>query len=301
MQVGVVAQTVDIEIAFLSEQIVLSAFQTSCQDGNFRQVVTTHDAYLHIAEQTRRGYRPREDRLLVDIALAVDKQIAFAFHAIEKQHDVVIAVAIHIGHVVAQVGYTDVAALVFKYALMEAAERHPVEDGNLVGHIHHDFLHTIARQVLNATEIEGAGKVFASDIRHIISIYSIHFARKLTVVEDRHSPLVLIALGIEQRPAVVAINDGIVLRRIAIDGHVHHALPHHGCHFSHLSFGRSIGEHTERLAPRCVDHVLVVGCIALGGHFSEMTNNVCSVDICIHKTLVRENPAVFCLRLVEHS
>ena len=150
----------------MGQQIVSSTFHTSCKDSNLRQVTTTQITYFYITEQTRRGYRPRENRFFIDIALTKNKQTAFASRVIEKQNDVFIAVAVRVCHVETQVGHAYVTALVCKCTLAEAAERHTIEYGNRVSHIHHDFLYTVPSLVLDTFQIKGTGEILVSYIRH---------------------------------------------------------------------------------------------------------------------------------------
>ena len=89
---------------------------------------------------------------------------------VDHHHDVLVAVAVNVGHVIPQVGRADVAALIGIDALTKATERNTIEHGNLVAHVHHDFLHAVARLVLDATEIEGTGEVLASDVTIILFV-----------------------------------------------------------------------------------------------------------------------------------
>ena len=106
---------------------------------------------------------------------------------VDHHHDVLVAVAVNVGHVIPQVGRADVAALIGIDALTKATERNTIEHGNLVAHVHHDFLHAVARLVLDATEVEGTGEVLSPEIPDkVVVIY--HPFEFVFSVESRHSP-----------------------------------------------------------------------------------------------------------------
>ena len=296
-QASVITQTRHIQIAVLCQQVVTTGFQSSCEDGNFWKLASAHVTDLHITEQRRRTNVLGKDRLFVDMSLAVHFQVAHTIVAVQNQDDVFIAIVIHISNVKAQVGCSDIAAGIGKLKLSDATHGDAVEHGNLVGHVHHDLLHAVASLVLDALEVEGAGKVLTSEVCQPVAI--IHFTGKLAVVERRHHPLVFIALGIEQRAFL--LKDCMILCGVAIDSQVDDTLAHDAGNRCHTTCRRAIRINPELFAPCGIDSILIARSIALGGQFSQLAPRVHAIDIVIHKALVSEYPITGIVVLVENA
>ena len=165
LHIIVICKTQYVKIAFfLQYRFFVFFFGTSRKDGNIRQIVTTHVADLDIAECHLPEDALREDGILVDVAFAEYIQVSARLFLVHQQDDVLIAVAVHVCHIKAHVSRTGIGSVALNNPLMQASHRDTVEDCNLFAHVHHDFLHAVARLVLNAAEVESTCEVLGSDI-----------------------------------------------------------------------------------------------------------------------------------------